>query len=110
MGIGLLVAPAVGAALNERPAAEDTFQQDSDAAQRTSSPSAANPNGSGIAATCMTCHHPSNTHLPWTEQPSAAAIRAQAEASGTVMHRLVRGLTEAEIEAVAAALALAPEG
>ena len=67
-------------------------------------------NGIGIAATCMTCHHPSNTHIPWLERPSAAAIRAQGKIGGTVMHRLVRGLTDAEIEAVAAALAQAPEG
>ena len=58
----------------------------------------------------MTCHHPSNAHIPWPERPSAAAIRAQAQPQGTVMHRLMRGLTDAEIEAVAAALALAPEG
>ena len=58
----------------------------------------------------MTCHHPSNAHIPWLERPSAAAIHAQGKAQGTVMHRLVRGLTDAEIEAVAAALAQAPEG
>ena len=58
----------------------------------------------------MTCHHPANTHIPWLQRPTAAAIRAQADAGGTVMHRLVRGLSDAEIEAVAAALAQAPEG
>lgn len=71
---------------------------------------AVTPNGIGIAGTCMTCHHPANTHIPWLERPTAAAIRAQANAEGTVMHRLVRGLSDAEIEAVAAALAQAPEG
>jgi len=95
---GLVVA-ATGAAPNQDILPDDTLQ-----------PGSVAPNGVGIAATCMTCHHPSNAHIPWLKRPSAAAIRAQAQAQGTVMHRLMRGLTDAEIEAVAAALALAPEG
>ena len=97
-GAGLVVA-ATGAAPSQDILPDDTLQ-----------PGSVAPNGVGIAATCMTCHHPSNAHIPWLERPSAAAIRAQAQAQGTVMHRLMRGLTDAEIEAVAAALALAPEG
>lgn len=82
----------------------------SDAVVAGDAQGAVTPNGIGIAGTCMTCHHPANTHIPWLQRPTAAAIRAQADAGGTVMHRLVRGLSDAEIEAVAAALAQAPEG
>ena len=61
--------------------------------------------GDRIAATCVTCHHPSNAHIPSLTNVSGALIAAQAEAANTIMHRLVAGLTPEDIEAVAEALA-----
>ena len=61
--------------------------------------------GDRVAATCVTCHHPSNAHIPSLDNVSSTLIAAQTEAANTIMHRLVAGLTPEDIEAVAAALA-----
>ena len=60
--------------------------------------------GDRIAATCVTCHHPGNAHIPPLANVSAALLAAQ-ETSNTVMHRLVEGLTDDDIRAVAESLA-----
>ena len=67
--------------------------------------SPSNSRGDRVAATCVTCHHPSNAHIPSLTNVSGALIAAQAEAADTIMHRLVAGLTQEDIEAVAEALA-----
>ena len=61
--------------------------------------------GDRIAATCVTCHHPGNAHIPPLANVSAALLAAQAETGNTVMHRLVEGLTEDDLHAVAESLA-----
>ena len=60
--------------------------------------------GDRVAATCVTCHHPSNAHIPSLDNVSGALLAAQAEATNTIMHRLIAGLTPEDIEAVAEAL------
>ena len=47
--------------------------------------------GDRVAATCVTCHHPSNAHIPSLDNVSGALLAAQAEATDTIMHRLVAG-------------------
>ncbi len=66
--------------------------------------SPSNSRGDRVAATCITCHHPSNAHIPSLDNVSGALIAAQAEATNTIMHRLIAGLTPEDIEAVAEAL------
>ena len=61
--------------------------------------------GDRIAATCVTCHHPANAHIPPLAGASAITIAAQANADDTIMQRLLAGLTEEDIRAVAASLA-----
>ena len=60
--------------------------------------------GDRIAATCVTCHHPGNAHIPPLANVSAALLAAR-ETGNTVMHRLVEGLTEDDLHAVAESLA-----
>ena len=61
--------------------------------------------GDRIAATCVTCHHPANTHIPPLAGTSAALLSALTATEDTIMHRLLAGLTEEDIEAVAGSLA-----
>ena len=61
--------------------------------------------GDAIAATCVTCHHPANEHIPPLANTSAALLATRGETGTTVMHRLVAGLSEEDIQAVAEALA-----
>ena len=61
--------------------------------------------GDRIAATCVTCHHPANAHIPPLAGTSVAVLSALAATEDTVMHRLLAGLTEEDIEAVAGSLA-----
>lgn len=61
--------------------------------------------GDRIAATCVTCHHPANAHIPRLSTTSVSALSSLTVAENTVMHRLFSGLTEADIEAVAESLA-----
>ena len=61
--------------------------------------------GDRIAATCVTCHHPANAHIPPLAGTSVAVLSALAATGDTVMHRLLAGLTEQDIEAVAESLA-----
>ncbi len=61
--------------------------------------------GDRIAATCVTCHHPANIHIPPLSGTSAAALSSLTVAEDTVMHRLLSGLTPEDIEAVAESLA-----
>lgn len=61
--------------------------------------------GDRIAATCVTCHHPVNAHIPPLSGASAAVLSSLAAAENTVMHRLLSGLTKEDIEAVAGSLA-----
>lgn len=60
--------------------------------------------GDRIAATCVTCHHPANSHIPPLSGTSFAVLSSLTTAENTVMHRLLSGLTEQDIEAVAEAL------
>ena len=64
--------------------------------------------GDRIAATCATCHHPANAHIPALDNTSAAQLATLAAAEDTIMHRLLAGLTEEDVEAVAASLARSP--
>ena len=61
--------------------------------------------GDRIAATCVTCHHPANVHIPPLSRTSAAALSPLTVAENTVMHRLLSGLTAEDIKAVAESLA-----
>ena len=61
--------------------------------------------GDRIAATCVTCHHPANAHIPPLAGTSVAALSSLTMAENTVMHRLLSGLTEEDIAAVAESLA-----
>lgn len=61
--------------------------------------------GDRIAATCVTCHHPANAHIPPLAGTSVAVLSSLTVAENTVMHRLLAGLTEEDIEAVAGSLA-----
>ena len=61
--------------------------------------------GDRIAATCVTCHHPANSHIPSLSGMSVAVLSSLSATENTVMHRLLSGLTEQDIEAVARSLA-----
>lgn len=63
--------------------------------------------GDRIAATCVTCHHPANSHIPPLSGTSVAVLSSLTAAENTIMHRLLSGLTEEDIEAVAESLARA---
>lgn len=61
--------------------------------------------GDRIAATCVTCHHPANAHIPPLAGTSVAVLSSLTMAENTVMHRLLSGLTQADIAVVAESLA-----
>ena len=61
--------------------------------------------GDRIAATCVTCHHPANAHIPPLAGIPVAVLSSLTVAKDTIMHRLLSGLTEEDIEAVARSLA-----
>lgn len=65
--------------------------------------------GQAIAATCATCHHPDNTAIPPIEGRPAAELVSRLhelvqDPNAIVMARLAAGLTESDIDAVAATL------
>jgi sulfide dehydrogenase cytochrome subunit len=74
--------------------------------------------GAALANACATCHGPdgqSQGAIPainsLSKENFMAAMRAfqTGERQGTVMHRIAKGLDDADIEAVAAYLAVKPQ-
>lgn len=96
--------------------AGDTTAETPAQAADTSPPDSDMLRGQTLALTCSGCHGGSGDAIPDYQNLDRATLKAQllaykTEAEGTtVMHRLMRGYSEADIAAVAAYLTAPEEG